>query len=168
MRITSLVEFAARVMVRLATLPPGATLSAEKLSEIEDISRDYMDQILQRLRRGKLVASTRGAQGGYSLARPASEITIGATIRVVEGRIFQEVCGKFSSEESCGHQGGCGLRPVWQKLGGMIEDYLDHVTLAELASGCAVNREPAGACAAGACATVQKELRRIDDKRRRR
>ena len=133
MRITSLVEFSARIMVRLAALPPGATLSADKLADLENISRDYVDQILQRLRRGGLVASQRGAQGGYSLAKPASEISIGAMMRAVEGGIFEEVCGKYSAgDHQCHHLQGCGLRPVWQRLGDMIEGFLDHVTIEQL------------------------------------
>ena len=145
MRITSLVECSARIMVRLASLPAGATLSAEKLSDIENISRDYVDQILQRLRKGRLIASTRGPQGGYGLARPASKITIGETIRAVEGRVFEEVCGKFSGGgEGCHHSDACGLRPVWQKLGGMIEEYLDRVTLEQLAAA-----DPQAASGAG-------------------
>lgn len=134
MRITALVECSARIMVRLASLPPGATLSAEKLSDLENISRDYVDQILQRLRRGRLVASTRGAQGGYSLARPASDISVGMVMRAVEGRIFEEVCDKYSTgEHQCHHLTGCGIRPMWQRLGDLIEGFLDRVTLEQLA-----------------------------------
>ncbi len=133
MRITSLVECAARIMVRLASLPAGATLSAEKLSELENISRDYVDQILQRLRRGTLVASTRGAQGGYSLAKAPSAISIGELVRAVEGQVFEEVCGRYSSgEHECTHMSNCGIRPVWQRLGELIEGFLDKVTLDQL------------------------------------
>ena len=91
------------------------------------------------------IASTRGPQGGYGLARPASKITIGETIRAVEGRVFEEVCGKFSGGgEGCHHSDACGLRPVWQKLGGMIEEYLDRVTLEQLAAA-----DPQAASGAG-------------------
>lgn len=135
MRITSLVECSSRIMVRLAALPSGATLSAERLSDLENISRDYVDQILQRLRRGHLVASTRGAQGGYSLARPATEISIGAMVRAVEGHVFEEVCEKYSAgEHQCHHLSNCGIRPMWQRLGELIEGFLDHVTLDQLTS----------------------------------
>ncbi|MBI4425660.1 MAG: Rrf2 family transcriptional regulator [Elusimicrobia bacterium] len=138
MRITTQVEYAARVLVRLASLPPGGTLSAEKLSEQENISRDYLDQILLRLRRGQLVQSTRGAQGGYALARPASKISIGTMMRAVEGAIFEEVCDKYSSgEHQCHHLTGCGLRPVWERLGSLITGFLDQVTLDQL-----IIREP--------------------------
>lgn len=136
MRITSLVECSARLMVRLASLPAGATLSAERLSELENISRDYVDQILQRLRRGALVASTRGAQGGYSLARPAAAISIGELVRAVEGQVFEEVCERYSSgEHECRHLSNCGIRPVWQRLGELIEGFLDKVTLDRLTTG---------------------------------
>ncbi|MBI5202752.1 MAG: Rrf2 family transcriptional regulator [Elusimicrobia bacterium] len=133
MRITSLVECSTRIMVRLASLQPGATLSAEKLSDLENVSRDYVDQILQRLRKGGLVASTRGAQGGYSLAKASSAISIGELVRAVEGQVFEEVCERYSSgEHECRHMSNCGIRPVWLRLGEMIEGFLDKVTLDQL------------------------------------
>lgn len=133
MRITSLVECSARIMVRLASLPTGRKTSAEKLSELENITRDYVDQILQRLRRGGLVASTRGSQGGYSLSRRPAEISIGEIVRAVEGKVFEEVCERYSEgPDQCHHLTNCGIRPVWQRLGEMIEGFLDHVALDQL------------------------------------
>ncbi|MBI4345265.1 MAG: Rrf2 family transcriptional regulator [Elusimicrobia bacterium] len=135
MRITSLVECSTRIMVRLASLPSGSTMAAEKLSELENISRDYVDQILQRLRRGGLVSSTRGAQGGYSLARRPNEVSIGEIVRAVEGKVFEEVCERYSEgPDQCHHLTNCGIRPVWQRLGEMIEGFLDQVTLDQLSS----------------------------------
>ena len=54
----------------------------------------------------------------------------------MEGRIFEDVCEKYASaDKDCHHQSACGISPVWKKLGSMIEQYLDGVTLAALAEG---------------------------------
>src|SRR5438128_1522628 len=122
MRITSSIEYAARLMVELAR-PHGeaATVSAEKLSRSENVPADYVNQILLRLKRAGLVESRRGSGGGYALSRAPSEIKLGDVLRAVEGRIFDNVCEKYTSGKSdCHHQGGCSISPVWQKLGALI------------------------------------------------
>lgn len=133
LRIGSSIEYGMRVMVRLAGEAEGGTLSAERLSALENIPRDYVDQLLQRLRRAGLVDSRRGAQGGYRLAVPARKATIGQIVKAVDDGVFEGVCGRYSAGQSqCSHVGGCGIRPVWERLGLIIEDYLDKVSLAEL------------------------------------
>ena len=133
MRIASSVEYATRVMLRLARLEPSITLSGEKISESENIPRDYMDQILAKLRRSSLVQSRRGAQGGYCLAKPPSAITLGMIVRAVDDTVFEAVCDRYAEgEQACTHTRGCGIRPVWQKLGLLVEGYLDKVTLEHL------------------------------------
>lgn len=134
MRITSSIEYATRLMVGLAREAGGqAALSAEKLSRSENIPADYVNQLLLRLKRAGLVESRRGAAGGYVLSRPPAEIKLGDVLRAVEGRIFEDVCEKYSGGKSdCRHQSGCSISPVWRKLGLMIEEYFDGITLQRL------------------------------------
>ncbi|MBI5595056.1 MAG: Rrf2 family transcriptional regulator [Elusimicrobia bacterium] len=133
LRIGSSVEYATRLMVRLAAEADGATLSAERMSALENVPRDYVDQILQRLRRAGLVESRRGAQGGYKLSLEPSRITIGRIVKAVDEGVFEAVCGRYSAGDTkCSHSDGCGIRPVWERLGLFVEEYLDNVTLAEL------------------------------------
>ena len=139
MRISSSVEYGMRLMVCLARQPEGARLSAEQLSESENVPKDYVDQLLQRLRKAGLVASHRGAAGGYTLARKPSEIPVADVIRAVESRIFEEPCDRFAAgEKDCHHQSACGIKTVWGELGRLIEGYLEDVTLDRL-----VQPEPA-------------------------
>ena len=133
MKITSSVEYATRLMVRLAAHPAEVTVSAELLSEAENIPRDFVDQLLLRLRRAGLVASRRGARGGYALSRPPKDISIGQIIRAVDQGIFESVCDRFAEgEHMCAHTSSCGIRPVWRRLGSLVENFLASVTLAEL------------------------------------
>lgn len=133
LRIGSSVEYGMRVMVRLAGEAEGGTLSAERLSALENIPRDYVDQLLQRLRRAGLVESRRGAQGGYRLALEPRQVSIGRIVKAVDDGVFEGVCDRYALGESqCSHVDGCGIRPVWERLGLIVEDYLDKVSLAAL------------------------------------
>lgn len=133
MKVTSSMEYATRLMVGLSRSRGQAAVSADKLSASENVPVDYVNQLLLRLRRAGLVESHRGTSGGYALSRDPGQITLGQVLRAVEGRIFEDVCEKYTGgKRDCRHQGHCGISPVWQKLGAMIEDYFDAITLAQL------------------------------------
>ena len=142
MKITSSTEYAARLMAGLARVYGGQTLSAERLSELENIPSGYVNQILLRLKRAGLVESRRGSAGGYSLSRPAKDLTLGQIVRAVEGRIFDDVCGKYEGgSRDCRHQASCSISPVWQRLAALVEKYFDDVSLDQIVEdkpgGCA-------------------------------
>lgn len=133
MKITSSIEYAARLMVALARCRGQAPMTAERLSESENVPVDYVNQLLLKLRRGELVESHRGASGGYCLSKDPAAITLGQVIRAVDGKIFEGVCEKYSGgNRDCRHQGGCGISPVWSKLETLIEDYFNGITLDKL------------------------------------
>ena len=100
MKITSQAEYATRLMVALARVWGAATLTADKLSEGENVPVDYVNQILLRLRRAGLVESRRGTSGGYSLARDPGLVSVGQVMRAVDGAIFEDVCRKYEGGES--------------------------------------------------------------------
>ena len=133
MKITSSTEYATRLMVMLARAYAQGPVPAERLSESENVPVDYVNQLLMRLRRAGLVESHRGTGGGYGLSKSPDTIKLGQVLRAVEGRIFDDVCEKYSAaDKDCHHQGHCSISPVWQKLGALIEHYFDNITLAEL------------------------------------
>lgn len=151
MKITSSTEYATRLMVTLARGYGQAAMSAEKLSDSEHVPIDYVNQLLMRLRRAGLIESRRGTGGGYSLSRPPEQIKLGEVLKAVEGRIFEDVCEKYAAaEKDCHHQGSCVISPVWQKLGALIEQYFDGITLTQL-----LEEKP------GACGKVEAMLSRI-------
>ena len=133
MRITSSIEYAARLMLTLAREHGKAPVSAESLSGSDGIPSDYVSQILVKLRRAGIITSHRGSSGGYSLSRPPAQITLGQVVRAVDRDVFEDVCGKYDAgAKDCRHQEQCSLSPVWVRLGGVINDYLESVTLAAL------------------------------------
>jgi Rrf2 family protein len=151
MKITSSIEYATRLMVQLARVHGEQPLSADKLSRSENVPADYVNQLLLRLKRGGLVESRRGSGGGYTLSRPPAEVRLGDILRAVEGPIFENVCEKYAEDSSdCRHQAHCGISPVWQKLGALIEGYFDGITLDTLLDD-----------APGACGRVEAMLHKI-------
>jgi Rrf2 family protein len=96
MRITNSAEYAMRLMVELARNYGRPPLSAEKIAARENIPRDYAHQLLLRLKAAGLVTTKRGAAGGPSLALPPERVSVGDVLRAVEGRILEDVCGKFA------------------------------------------------------------------------
>src|SRR6478735_8953849 len=86
MQINARAEYALRAMAALAAAAPER-VSLTEIAQVHELPRPFLEQILADLRRARLVASWRGPQGGYALARPAAQITLGAVIRAVDGEL---------------------------------------------------------------------------------
>ena len=136
MRITSSVEYATRLMVTLGQGYGRAPVSAESLAEADSVPADYVSQLLVKLRRAGLVSSHRGSGGGYALSRPPAEVTLGQIVRAVDGDIFEDVCGRYDAgSKDCHHQSGCAISTVWRRLGALVTQYFEGVTLAAILAG---------------------------------
>lgn len=99
----------------------------------EGLPSDYVEQILLRLRRADIVRSTRGAHGGYSLARSPSELSVRDVIAASELSTFDLHCVSHPvAEERCAESQSCSIRPVWVMLQQKIDDVLDGVKLSDL------------------------------------
>ena len=141
MKITSSIEYAARLMVTLAREHGKAPYPAERLAVSDNIPSDYVSQILVKLRRAGLVVSRRGSAGGYVLSRRPDEITLGQVVRAMDDDVFEDVCEKYDGGlKDCQHQEHCSLSPVWQRLGDLVTRYFESVTLA------AILAEKGGSC----------------------
>jgi Rrf2 family protein len=154
MRITSSVEYATRLMTALAREHAGAPVSAEKLASADNIPPDYVSQLLVKLRRAGLVESRRGSTGGYALSKPPADIKLGDIVRAVDGEVFEDVCGKYEKgSKDCRHQGDCSISPVWKRLGALVTQYFDTVTLGDILE------ERPGRCGGAAAAFLEKALK---------
>jgi Rrf2 family protein len=131
MRVSAKVDYALRAMAELAAAPPGWT-TAEQLASAQHIPPKFLESILAQLRSGGLIASQRGAEGGYRLARPAGEISVAEIIRELEGPIAT-VRGVRPDELEYGGA-AAGLRDVWLELRTQIRGVLEQTTLADIAA----------------------------------
>jgi Rrf2 family transcriptional regulator, cysteine metabolism repressor len=96
----------------------------------QTVSPKYLDHILSSLRKAGLIKNTRGKGGGYSLTRPASDITLMEIISAVEGSLAPVEC--VDNQETCNRTHTCATRDLWTRLKEAVEDVLEKTTLESL------------------------------------
>jgi Rrf2 family protein len=129
MRVSAKVDYALRAMAELAAAPPGP-IKGERIAEAQGIPPKFLENILLELRRSGLVASQRGAEGGYWLGRPAEEISLADVIRAVEGPIASV---RGARPEETTYTGAArGLTDVWIELRAEMRGVLETTSLADL------------------------------------
>lgn len=133
MRITTWAEYGLICALHLARRAGEGPITGRALAEAEQLSTDYIEQILLRLRRGGLVRSTRGARGGYELARSPTEVTVREIIAASELSTFDLHCETHPvGEERCSASHACSIRPVWILLQRRVDEVLEGIRLADL------------------------------------
>lgn len=131
--------------LHLAKRATEGPVNGRDIAAREKLPADYVEQILLRLRRAGVITSTRGARGGYSLTKPASETTIREVIQASELETFDLHCITHPVEaDRCSASHLCSIRPVWVLLQKKIDDVLDGVSLADLLHDEPVVREKVG------------------------
>ncbi|AZM87526.1 MULTISPECIES: RrF2 family transcriptional regulator [Streptomyces] len=132
MRISARADYAVRAALQLAASQDDGPLKAEAIADAQDIPHKFLEGILNDMRRGGLVLSQRGGNGGYRLARPARSISIADVIRVVDGPLVS-VRGVRPPDLS--YSGPAqSLLPLWIALRANVREILDGVSLADVAS----------------------------------
>ncbi len=133
MRITTLAEYGVICALHLARRASQEPVTGRDIAARERLPVDYVEQILLRLRRAGLVQSTRGARGGYALARPPGDISVRDVIAASELTTFDLHCVSHPvEEERCSASHACSIRPVWVLLQQRIDDVLASVRLSDL------------------------------------
>ena len=129
MRVSAKVDYALRALAELAAAP-AAPVTAERLAGAQGIPLKFLENILLELRRAEIVASQRGAEGGYRLAKPAAEISLADVIRAVEGPIATVRGSRPEDVEYTG--AAAALRDVWIELRTSMRGVLEETSLADL------------------------------------
>jgi Rrf2 family iron-sulfur cluster assembly transcriptional regulator len=129
MRLTTKGRFAVTAMLDLALRGGKNPVTLAGISERQDISLSYLEQLFSRLRRHELVESVRGPGGGYFLAKTPDAVSVADIIRAVDEPIDATHCG---GKENCHDEHRCLTHDLWMGLNAHIYDYLDNVTLATL------------------------------------
>ena len=133
MRITTWAEYGLICALNLAKRAGDGPITGREIASSERLPGDYVEQILLRLRRAGLVNSTRGARGGYVLARAAEDISVREVIAASELGTFDLHCVSHPvGEERCAESQSCSIRPVWMLLQQKIDDVLESVHLGDL------------------------------------
>lgn len=131
MRLTTKGRFAVTAMIDLALRQDAGPVTLAAISQRQQISLSYLEQLFGKLRRHHLVESTRGPGGGYSLGRKAAEITVADIIVSVDEPIDATQCG---GKENClgEHAGRCMTHDLWAALNTRMVEFLDSVSLQNL------------------------------------
>jgi Rrf2 family protein len=132
MRITAKADYAVRAAVELAAAGEGS-VKGEAIADAQDIPVRFLENILAEMRHAGLVLSQRGADGGYRLAKPASEISVADVIRAVEGPLASVRSEPAEELEYTGN--AKPLQDVWLALRVNIRAVLEKVTLADVVAG---------------------------------
>ncbi|MCA1797012.1 MAG: Rrf2 family transcriptional regulator [Desulfuromonadaceae bacterium] len=130
MRFSKRSLYAVRAMVRLAIQHKDRPVSIREISEIEDISLPYLEQLFACLRRSELVKSVRGPGGGYVLSRPAAEINLEQIVESVDETIAPAAC--TDKDSVCLRTADCFMPPVWNELGEKIREFLADISVEDL------------------------------------
>ena len=145
MRITTWAEYGLICALHLARRIEEGPVTGRDIAAREKLPADYVEQILLRMRRANIVNSTRGARGGYTLARSAESITVRDVIQASELTTFDLHCVSHPVDSTrCGDSETCSIRPVWQLLQRRIDEVLEGVRLSDLLEGESAVRERVG------------------------
>ena len=131
MMISTRGRYALRVMVDLAEHQGDGYLPLKEIAARQEISEKYLESILKVLVQHKLLTGQRGKYGGYRLTRPPEEYTVYRVLTLTEGSLAPVACLVPGAEE-CGRMASCRTLPMWQKLEGLIREFFEGVTIADL------------------------------------
>ncbi len=139
MRFTTKTEYGLVCLIYMARHMEGGKTepcTIKELSGAEEFSPAYTEKILQSLRAAGIVTALHGNQGGYVLARPATEITVKEIIEALEGSTFDVFCEPDNRKEiTCTHFSLCGIKPLWGKSREVLNQFYSSVTLDMLVKG---------------------------------
>ena len=129
MKISTKGRYALRVMIDLAVNDKGDYVSLKDISNRQEVSLKYLEQIMAMLSKAGYVKSTRGNNGGYRLAKSPEEYKVGDILRKTEGDLAPIAC---VNGEECGKRENCKTFKFWQGLDNVINEYVDSKTLGDL------------------------------------
>jgi len=125
-------DYASRALLSLALHGAGQPTSVRDIAERTGLPQPYLEQILLALKGAGLVRSKRGVGGGYVLARPPEDITLGQIVSAVDGPIVAGDFGRPHENGACEHEGQCILLAVWADVGEHMREHLDSFSLADM------------------------------------
>ena len=131
MKISTKGRYALRMLIELAENQGEGYLSLKEIADHQNISKKYLEQIIPTLNNSDILKTTRGIQGGYRLAKPASEIKVGDVLRTTEGSLVPVACLELDPIE-CDRAQNCATLPMWKGLSEVINNYLDSITIQDL------------------------------------
>lgn len=132
MKLSKKTDYALRALLYLSLRNKRGSVQIKEISTMEKLPTKFLENILLSLRKAGILRSKMGLKGGYSLARPPEQITLGEVIRVLDGTIAPMGCVSRVEYESCPAEIGCAVKSVMQDVRNAVARVLDDTTLADL------------------------------------
>ncbi len=132
MKISTKGDYATRALQELALNYNKGPLQIEEIASRQGIPIRYLEQLLLILKRAGFLESKRGAKGGYFLARPPAQITVGDIIRAMDGPIAPIFCVTEGGKDQCSEERLCSLRDLWEDVRKAISEVVDKTTLDDI------------------------------------
>ena len=131
MKLSTKGRYGLRAMIDLADYSEEIPQSIACIAARQSISDSYLEQLMAKLKKAGLITSIRGAQGGYVLAKPSKEISVGDILRALED-LSPVNCVGLKGEQACGGSDTCVTRNVWKRIDDSIQHAVDSIFLDEL------------------------------------
>lgn len=132
MNVSTKSEYGLRALIYIAGQSAGRPTPAREIAEKWNVPIKYLEQILKTLKEAQIVEGQVGVGGGYKLRRPASLITAGEVIRVLDGRLAPMGCVSAYDYDPCEFEPTCGLKNLWARTRAAMLSVLDQTSIADL------------------------------------
>ena len=135
-------KYALKALFQLATAPPGTMMLVADIAQKENAPKKFLELILLELKRDGIVYSLRGRNGGYALARPPEQVTVGQVVRLMDGPLAPIPCASLSGYRpctDCSDEEFCPVRRVMREVRDAVAAILDNRTLADVTANAALH-----------------------------
>jgi len=131
LKVSTKGRYALRMLLDLAEHKDEGFIALKEIAERQNISKQYLEQIVSLLNTSDILRANRGKLGGYMLAKEPSRCTVGQVLRITEGSLAPVACLEDTINQ-CDRAGYCKTLPMWAGLNKVISNYLDSVTLQDM------------------------------------
>lgn len=156
MKLSTKGKYGLRAVIDLARFSEMEPVSIGSIAARQKLSEGYLEQLFAKLRKAEIIKSIRGASGGYVLAKPANEISVGDILRALEGNLEPVKCAAFDSKDGCTASGECVTKYVWHRINNSINETVNSMMLSELVQESKEKNPEGFATCEGEC--IQKTL----------
>lgn len=132
MRLSTKGRYGLKAMFQISLQYGEGPITLKTVADEQSLSENYLEQLVSVLRRDGFLESVRGSQGGYLLAKPPGEITVGNILRSLEGNMALADCVIDDEISKCEREEFCVTKLVWQRIGDSINEVIDSITLEDM------------------------------------
>ncbi|EOT26856.1 Rrf2 family protein [Eubacterium sp. 14-2] len=125
-------KYGLRAFIDLAVWGEEKPVALNSIAERQEISVSYLEQLMAKLKKAGLVKSLRGVNGGYTVAKPVEEISVGDVLRALEGDLTPVECAGIDSNRQCSSSAQCVSKIVWKRINDSINDTVNSIYIGEL------------------------------------